>query len=403
MASNSDTKSASASYPPVPTSYPPVPTSYPPVPTSYPPVPTSYPPVPTSYPPVPTSYPPVPTSYPPVPTSYPPVPPLSATKHQSDSSVPHFDVEHTWKMDVWSHEGSQPDAARAIKLSVVVVARNEVAHLRRTLECLIKGAPGDTEFIVVDDGSEDGTADSISDLKNIRLIRSSGLGVARARNLGWRESKGEIIVISDAHMEAPENWWEPLAAALQNSSVGMVAPAIYAIGRRDCLGYGLHIEDYSLRLRWLSKRHAIPYSVPVVSTCFVAFRREVLEKISGFDEGLDTWGHTDLETSLRIWLFGWKVGVVPELKIGHLFRPKHPYPVQWRSVLYNALRVAFVHFSPERLERVVEVASTHPCFPPELAKVVARDCALRRDDLARRRTHSDSWFFQRFQPNSEIF
>jgi GT2 family glycosyltransferase len=377
--------------------------SLPPVPTSYPPVPTSYPPVPTSYPPVPTSYPPVPTSYPPVPTSYPPVPPLSETEYQAGPQASRYRVDRTWKMDVWSQERSQPEGARDIKLSVVIVARNEVNHLRRTLECLIKGAPIDTDFIVVDDGSEDGTADSISDLEHIRLIQSSGLGVARARNAGWRESKGEIVVFSDAHTEAPENWWEPLAATLQDSSVGMVAPAIYAIGRPNYLGYGLQIEDYNLRLRWLSKRYSRPYSVPIVSTCFVALRREVLDKTGGFDEGLDTWGHTDLETSLRLWLLGWKVGIIPRLEVGHLFRPKHPYPVQWQSVLHNALRVAFIHFSPERLERFVEVASSHPCFPPALAKVVASDCILRRDELSRRRSHSDSWFFQRFVPNSENF
>jgi len=256
----------------------------------------------------------------------------------------------------------------------------------------------------VDDGSEDGTADSIRDLQNVRLIQSSGLGVARARNLGWRASIGDIVVISDAHMEVPEKWWQPLAVALlQNSSAGMVAPAIYAIGSPKYPGYGLQLEGYNLRLRWLSKRHSIPYSVPVVSTCFVAFRREVLEKTGGFDEGLDTWGHTDFETSLRLWLCGWKVGIVPELEVGHLFRPKHPYPVHWRSVLYNALRVAFVHFSPEHIQRVVDAARAHPSFSPELYSIVVSDSILRKDELVRQRSRSDSWYFEYFLSGSELF
>jgi len=104
----------------------------------------SLPPVPTSYPPVPTSYPPVPTSYPPVPTSYPPVSSFSAKKNQTKFQAHRNNGDQTWELDLWSQEGSLPTGG--IRLSVVIVARNEAAHLRRTLEGLIKGAPVDTDF-----------------------------------------------------------------------------------------------------------------------------------------------------------------------------------------------------------------------------------------------------------------
>ena len=346
-----------------------------------------------STPPVPTSYPPVPTSYPPVPGSYPPVlslspPPASLSPAASGPSV----------------RSSRKKPARrrkpAVRLSVVVVARNEVRHLRRTVDCLMQGAPADAEFVVVDDGSNDGTADSVAGCAGVRLIRASGLGVARARNLGWQESRGEVVVFSDAHVEAPRDWWAPLAAVLEDASVGAAAPAIYGIGLPRHIGYGLRIRDFSLSLRWLPKRRASCYPVPVVNTCFVALRRDVLEKTGGFDAGLDTWGHTDLETSLRLWLLGWKVVVVPGLEVGHLFRPKHPYLVQWRSVLHNALRVAFVHFAPERVASVVEALRSHPSFPTALAMVAASDFASRRSDLTLKRVRDDGWFFQRFVASS---
>ncbi len=376
----------SASVPPVPSSYPPVPSSYPPVPSSYPPVPSSYPPVPSSYPPVPSSYPPVPSSYPPVPSSYPPAPSVASTLSRSES------------YDACTFPTRNKNLSEA-RLSVVVVARNEAQHIRRTLEYLMEGAPAGTEFVVVDDGSDDRTVQAIDNLPGVRVLRASGLGVARARNLGWRESKGEIVVFSDAHVEAPNAWWKPLADALQDQSVGAAAPAIYGIGLDRHLGYGLRIRDLSLGLRWLPKRHSSCYAVPAVNTCFVALRREVLEKTGGFDAGLDTWGHTDLETSLRLWLLGWKVVVVPELEIGHLFRREHPYPVRWRSVLHNALRVAFIHFGQERQVGVIEALRSHPSFPAALAKVAASDFVSRRNDLAQKRLRNDAWYFECFHPD----
>ena len=366
------------------------PMSVPPAPTSFPPVPPFDPPDPISAPPAPDpiSAPPVPISYPPVPVSYPPVPSFSPAASQR---VPNH-------LEGPNRSSSHRPASNNVRLSVVVVARNEVRHLAATLGSLMRGAPASAEFVVVDDGSDDGTAQSVAHLPNVRIVSASGVGCAPARNLGWRASTGDIVVFSDAHVEAPEHWWAPLAAALEDASVGVAAPAIYGIGLDRYVGYGLRVQDFGLGLQWLPKCDTRFYPVPVVSTCFIAFRRDVLDHIGGFDGGLDTWGHTDLETSLRAWLFGWKVVVVPEVEVGHLFRPKHPYPLEWRSVLHNALRVAFVYFDPERMARVVDALRPHPAFPTALTTLAASDFFSRRTELARKRVRHDGWDFERLLP-----
>src|SRR5687768_17006528 len=101
-------------------------------------------------------------------------------------------------------------------ISVVVVSRNEGEHLRRTIENLEDTLPDSGNVIVVDDGSTDGSADYLARRRGrVRLVRSEALGVTRARNLGARKTRGQIIVFADAHLHLLPHWWKPLADQLR--------------------------------------------------------------------------------------------------------------------------------------------------------------------------------------------
>src|SRR5690348_1895487 len=113
-------------------------------------------------------------------------------------------------------------------ISVVVVSHNEGEHLRRTVETIVTTMPPETELLVVDDQSTDGSADFIAALDGqVRLLRSRDrLGISRARNLGAGASTGEVIVFSDAHVNPRPGWAEPLYVAAQKPFVGEVGPAV---------------------------------------------------------------------------------------------------------------------------------------------------------------------------------
>ncbi len=96
-------------------------------------------------------------------------------------------------------------------LSVVVPAFNEETRISGTIERIgsyLKKNFAESEIIVVDDGSTDGTAEVITDLsrkfKNIRLIRypeNGGKGYAIRK--GVLSSQGNLLLISDADMSTP--------------------------------------------------------------------------------------------------------------------------------------------------------------------------------------------------------
>lgn len=104
-------------------------------------------------------------------------------------------------------------SSMTLSLSIVVPAYNEGARLGKSLRAivdyLIEYGP-ETELIVVDDGSTDGTADAareeLSAAKTVRtsvISYQSNLGKGRAVRLGLLASRGDIALFTDADLSTP--------------------------------------------------------------------------------------------------------------------------------------------------------------------------------------------------------
>jgi glycosyltransferase involved in cell wall biosynthesis len=84
-----------------------------------------------------------------------------------------------------------------VKISIVIPARNEAESLRELLPRLA-GLMGETEIIVVDDGSADETAAVCSQAKVKHLRHPYPKGNGAAIKTGARAARGEVIVFMDA-------------------------------------------------------------------------------------------------------------------------------------------------------------------------------------------------------------
>ena len=283
-------------------------------------------------------------------------------------------------------------------VSVVIPSHNEGDNLRRTVHSLLAGLPADGEIVVVDDLSTDGSAECLtSGYGGVTVLRpSERLGVGGARNLGFAHARGEVVVFSDAHVEAPLDWTAPLLAAMARPEVAAVSPAISVMHTPGAKGYGFRWSDAALTVDWLGRHGDEPYPVPMLCGCFLAVRRDRFVEAGGFDPGLILWGSEDAELCLRFWLLGYECLLVPEVDVSHLFRTSHPYAIDWEMVLHNMLRVAVVHFGAERIRRVVECVAGNSAFPAAFARLAAGDAWARRDQLRAARRHDDDWFFRRF-------
>jgi GT2 family glycosyltransferase len=282
------------------------------------------------------------------------------------------------------------------RLSIVVIARDEGAELRRTVENL-RDTSGDAEIVVVDDGSRDGCADFLKGRRSgVRLAQAAGLGVARSRNAGARRARGDWMVFADGHIRVPADWWRPLEALVENPRVAAAAPGVEGMREGQPPGFGLTFRGPDLSVRWHHRLQRGPFPSLILPGCCLAVRRDVFDAAGGWDAGLYGVGGNDNEFCMRLWLMGYRLLVTPEVVIRHRFRLRSRVPVDGRRLLHNILRLAVVHLKPERTGRVFAAHGHDPDFGGAVALLAAGDAAERRRQLLDRRIKNDDWCFKQF-------
>lgn len=281
-----------------------------------------------------------------------------------------------------------------MEISFLLTSKNEGDWLEHTVRQLIRDLPDGGEIVVLDDGSTDQSTDFLAHSVHprVKVIRHSGLGVARARNKAALSASGEYLFFLDAHMNLPRRWWEPIVGLLSQSTVGAVQPCIKDVHETNSKGYGERFQGLDLTLEWLPKRGSSAYPVPILCGCCFAVCRNLFLQLGGLDGGMVGWGSEDCEFSLRLWRLGYQVIVIPELEVAHRFRTTAPYEIDWSVVLHNRLRTAFAHFSMSRLDRVIEALSNLPRFDVAYDAVATSDIWTARKWLDRHCVRDDEWF-----------
>jgi dolichyl-phosphate beta-glucosyltransferase len=114
-----------------------------------------------------------------------------------------------------------------IPLSIVVPAYNEKARLSVSLPQIVlamelRNQP--FEIVVVDDGSSDGTADSVGRIgdNRINVIRlAANRGKGAALKAGVLASRGELILLTDADLSAPISEIDRLLRVMPSADLAM--------------------------------------------------------------------------------------------------------------------------------------------------------------------------------------
>lgn len=341
-------------------------------------------------------------------------PPVQRLNAQARAKCPTEDVPFPPPYHVIAPPPPLPDEEVAtlfrgdhpLRISVILPASNESVLLERTVRQFAATLPPDCEVIVVDNGSTDGSADFLlaEPMENVHLIQTPDmLGVAGARNRGLEAARGEIVVFSDAHIDVPERWWQPLVATLRRPEVGVVGPGIGVMGLPKApAACGQRIADSKLRLQWLPWKGPSAYPVPTLGGGMMAMRHETLRTAGTFDAGMPQWGSEDLELCVRYWLLGYEVWVAPEVSVLHYFRKSNPYKVEGGVVTHNLLRVALLHFGPARLARVFETLKSNTKFSQAFVHAVDSNVWQKRAEFAARRVRDDDWLFKRFADTCEV-
>ena len=125
-------------------------------------------------------------------------------------------------------------------ISVLMTSYNAEEYIADAVKSILAQTESDFECVVIDDGSTDDTiriVEKFSDSR-IRLIEAGRIGLARALNLGMRESRGEFIARHDADDLSHPRRFEIQKAAMQrfpDYSAVVSPPVRLSCGRRSTL------------------------------------------------------------------------------------------------------------------------------------------------------------------------
>lgn len=286
------------------------------------------------------------------------------------------------------------------QVSIIIPCKNEGKLIKETIESIL-ATPCKIPFdiTVVNDGSIDGCCKFLNKNKSyagVRLINTSGVGAANARNLGVQQCTGEILVFCDAHLTVEPEWLEILVEGLVERGAGAVSPGIANMGMTHAIGYGMTWNN-KLEAQWLPSTGDIT-EIPIAPGGCVAVTRKVFNDVEGFETGFRTYGFEDAEFSMKLWLFGYRVEVDPAVVVQHHFRSKHPYPITMEEYAYNGIRMAFSHFNWQRVGQVINMYNYLRDIGMLVSELVlASDVLKQRERYLKRRKHHDDWFMNKFK------
>jgi hypothetical protein len=202
------------------------------------------------------------------------------------------------------------DGSGAPKVSVIVPARNAAGRIGDLLDALSRQtASGLHEVVVVDDGSEDATADVVRRAGTARLVSTGWpVGAYEARNLGIETARGGVLAFTDADCVPARDWIERGLAAFERTGADLLAGRFDApLGHRPSAAAVIDLTHNYDQERYAAEGHSAAGNLWV--------RRGVIERIGAFDRGLRSGG--DTEFGLRAVAAGFRLEYAPEVVVRH--------------------------------------------------------------------------------------
>lgn len=226
----------------------------------------------------------------------------------------------------WKNEGRLEMPCREEpKVSIVIPVYNQFHY---TWACLksIREHSGDIpyEIIIADDCSTDDTARMEDYVSGVRVIHNSeNLRFLRNCNHAAKTARGKYILFLNNDTQVLDNWLEPLVRLIESDDkIGMVgSKLLYPDGRLQEAG-GILWRDGSAWNYGNGKNPEDPEYNYVKETDYISgaaimIRRELWEKLGGFDERFAPAYYEDTDLAFQARTAGYKVMFQPLSKVVH--------------------------------------------------------------------------------------
>ena len=247
-----------------------------------------------------------------------------------------------------------------MKLTVVIVNYNVKYYVGQCIDSVRRALQGiDSEIIVVDNHSRDGSVEYLSRLEGVRLIESGhNLGFSKANNIAIRQSEAEYVLLlnpdtivaedsvkkmlyfADTHPKAGGigvrmyNDWGTKARESRRGLPSPMTSFYKMVGL--CRRMPLHPRYGKYYMGWLPWDAASRIEV-VSGACFL-IRRKALDEVGVLDEDYFMYGE-DIDLSYRLLKGGWENWYVPADIIHYKGESTQKTSFKYVHVFYNAMLI----------------------------------------------------------------
>jgi N-acetylglucosaminyl-diphospho-decaprenol L-rhamnosyltransferase len=211
-----------------------------------------------------------------------------------------------------------------IRLSVVIVTYNSSDAVAVSLPPLTVELGEGDELIVVDNASADHTVECVRDLApTARLIQQDdNVGFAASCNAGAAIARGDLLVFLNPDAAVADGFADAIRRPLAERRglgawMGLVTAERGAVV--NSRGGVIHFTGIAWAGGSGEPAHAAPVSprdVPFASGACLAVPRDEWERLGGFSTPFFMYSE-DVELSLRLWLWGGRVGIEPTARVDH--------------------------------------------------------------------------------------
>ena len=208
------------------------------------------------------------------------------------------------------------------KVSAIIVNWNGKKFTVDCVESLLRQDYPAIEIIVSDNGSTDGSIETLREkYPQVKLLENgSNLGFGAAVNKGIEAGEGDYFLFLNNDLVLREDAVGKLANVMaEEPSAGAVVPKILYFEKRETINsFGIRVNYTSVccpNLIDCKDSEALESWETACGGIFM-FRQEVYEEVGGFDSDLFLY-HEDHDLSWRIRLAGWRILVTPKAMIYH--------------------------------------------------------------------------------------
>ncbi|WP_052350775.1 methyltransferase domain-containing protein [Paenibacillus gorillae] len=212
--------------------------------------------------------------------------------------------------------------------SIVIVTRNQLTLTKQCIDSIRRNtAAGSYELILVDNGSDDGTAAWAAEQNDVKVIANKdNAGFPKACNQGLQHAAGSFLLLLNNDTLVTPGWLTGLQSCLtSDAAVGAVGPVTNSASYWSTIPASYttleELDQFAVALRGSSKAPGTHQGsweerIKLVGYCML-LKREAYEVTGELDERFGVGNFEDDDYSIRLKLAGYKLMLCKDTFIHH--------------------------------------------------------------------------------------